>query len=84
MLWSGGPDSAVDLHVTLPFDGSWSSSEGFSIDDAGNVFGIAAGTYHGSFGIFAVEWSAVPEPTTATATALSIGIMTRRSRRRRV
>jgi hypothetical protein len=66
MLWSGTAGSAVDLGVLLPPIYS-SYSEASSIDSAGNVYGWTYGL--GSF--YAVEWSPVPEPTSAGLLAIS-------------
>lgn len=63
LVWSGSPDSAVDLQSALPATGTWNYSGARSIDPAGNIFGTANGTYGGVSGDFAVEWSPVPEPS---------------------
>jgi uncharacterized membrane protein len=58
MLWDGTAQSAVDLQLELP--STISNSEAYSIDAAGNVFGVA---YDSTGGAYAVEWSPAPEPT---------------------
>ena len=83
MLWSGTAASAVDLNNLLPGSGNWDSSEAFSIDAAGDVFGFASGTYNGVGDEYAVEWSpvSVPEPTTLGAVAMvATGLLARRRR----
>jgi hypothetical protein len=62
--WSGTAASAVNLQSLLPASGTWLTSEATEIDAAGNVFGVAQGTYNGVDDIYAVEWSpvTVPEP----------------------
>ncbi len=50
LLWTGTAASAVDLHLLLP--SSFESSRAYSIDDAGDVFGVA----FNSSGIHAIEW----------------------------
>lgn len=62
VVWSGTADSAVNLNNFLLTDGTWTSAEAESIDQDGNIFGIANGTYDGYTGEFAIEWSPVPEP----------------------
>ena len=68
MVWSGTADSAVDLQALLPVNYDWTFSLAYSIDDAGNIFGIARGTpmEGGVTQSFAVEWrpAAAPEPGT--------------------
>jgi hypothetical protein len=75
-LWSGSAASAVDLHLQLP--AGYTSSDAWSIDGAGNVFGLAtdsSGNYH------FVEWAAVPEPTGITLSCLvALPLCRRRSR----
>src|SRR5262249_51238248 len=44
MLWSGSASSAVNLHLLLPATGTWTESDAYTIDNSGNVFGIASGT----------------------------------------
>ena len=59
VVWSGTAGSAVDLKQFLPAD--WKNSAAYSIDAAGNIFGLAAdATGHEH----AVEWQ-VPEPSVA-------------------
>jgi hypothetical protein len=82
MLWSGSAGSAVDLQSLLPDSGNWSSSEAYSIDDSGNIYGEAYGTYNGITDAFAVEWSAsnVPEPATGALLAICAPALLRRRR----
>jgi hypothetical protein len=63
LVWSGTADSVIDLHASLPSTGMWDFSDASTIDDAGNVFGVASGAFDGVTGYFAVEWSPVPEPS---------------------
>jgi hypothetical protein len=79
LLWGGSADSAVDLNGLLP--GSFTSSESYSIDAAGNIFGIGVGTYNDVYRGYAVEWSPVPEPSSLAWVGSSIGILFRRPRR---
>jgi hypothetical protein len=77
LIWFGSAESYVDLHELLP--AGFTDSRAFSIDEAGNVYGVAwdaAGAY------YAVEWAAVPEPGMMGAIGL-LGIpLARRGRRR--
>jgi hypothetical protein len=83
MLWSGSAASAVKLQTLLP-TGAWTGSTAYSIDDAGNVFGVAAGTFNGVSGTYAVQWSPVPEPATASLLAIAaISMLRARSPSRR-
>jgi len=64
LLWSGTAGSAIDLQSLL--SSNLSDSRAFSIDDAGDAFGLAtdtSGTYH------AIEWLAPPH----TATGAIVG-----------
>ena len=66
LLWSDTSNSAIDLGALLP--SSIVSSEAYSIDATGNVFGIAtdsSGVY------YATEWSAVPEPSATVMLAIA-------------
>jgi len=60
IAWSGTSSSAIDLQALLPaIPGiAWSTSAAGYIDPAGNIFGVANN--------YLVEWSPVPEPTSAT------------------
>ena len=81
LLWSGTADSAVDLHLLLPAAGTWTDSYAYSIDAAGNVYGTADGTFNDVTGTFAVEWSAVPEPTAVSMLVIGgVGLLARRRR----
>jgi len=51
-LWKGTADSAVDLHDFLP-DG-FTESAAYSIDAAGNIYGLASNDSDGT--IHAIEW----------------------------
>jgi hypothetical protein len=79
ILWNGTAASAVNLESLLP--GSWTDSFADSIDPAGNVFGYAYGTYNGNQGTFAVEWTAVPEPSSLTILMAFAGVILRRKHR---
>ena len=61
-LWSGSPQSVVNLEALLPstFTNSWATS----IDAQGNIYGIATDSNNG---LHAIEWSqsSVPEPASA-------------------
>jgi hypothetical protein len=57
LLWSSTAASAVDLQSLLPSAGTWTASYASSIDNSGNVFGVAQGTFNNFTGSFAVEWS---------------------------
>jgi hypothetical protein len=61
-LWSGSAASAIDLQALLPSTGVWSSSNAFSVDALGNVFGVATGNFNNFSGTFAIEWSPVLIP----------------------
>jgi autotransporter-associated beta strand protein len=56
-LWYGDSASTLNLHALLPASGSWTSSYPLSFDSNHNLFGYAQGTYNGTTGYFAVEWS---------------------------
>ncbi len=60
LLWSGTAASGVDLNSLLPASGDWASSSANTIDSAGNIFGVASGTFNGVTDTFAVEWSPSP------------------------
>jgi hypothetical protein len=82
MLWIGTAASAVDLGALLPSTGQWTNSEAFSVDSSGNVYGIANGTFDNVNGSFAVEWSPVPEPTTASVLLIAgAGMLMHRRRK---
>jgi hypothetical protein len=81
-LWTGSPDSAVDLGTLLPSTGAWYYSNALNIDSSGNVYGIAQGTYDGVEGYFAVEWSPVPEPASGSLLLIAAaGTLLRRRRK---
>ena len=73
LVWSETAASAVDLHALLP--ATFTSSTAYSIDSAGDIFGIAqdsSGNYH------AVEW--VPEPSALSLLTVGAAVMLRRRR----
>lgn len=72
-VWSGTAASAINLNEFLPVQGTWNFAGATSIDQNGNIFGTAYGTYDGYNGEFAVEWSPVPEPREAAG--LVAGLM---------
>jgi hypothetical protein len=76
MLWDGTAASAVDLQLSLP--SSFVSSTAYSIDAAGDVFGIATDT---SGVMHAIEWTPqVPEPSGLALFALgAAGVLLRRN-----
>jgi hypothetical protein len=79
LLWTGTASSAIDLETLLPSSGTWDYSQAFSIDPSGNVYGVAYGTYNGLTTTYAVEWSPVPEPASATLFGLAgIALLARR------
>jgi hypothetical protein len=64
----------VDLQQFLP--AGWTSSQAFTIDANGNVFGIASDASNQPH---AVEWENVPEPTSLSLIGLG-ALLGRRSR----
>jgi hypothetical protein len=62
LVWSGTAASAENLDAFLPSGDQWSESNAFSIDSEGNIYGWASGDVNNVSGLFAVEWSPVPEP----------------------
>jgi hypothetical protein len=58
--WSGSTDSTLNLQNLLPSAGTWSSSNAYTVDSAGNIYGTAFGTYNGTADSFVVEWSPTP------------------------
>lgn len=83
LLWSGTAATFINLQSFLPASGTWTSSVAYTIDSSGDVFGVAFGTYDSQSGEFAVEWTAVPEPSTLSVMAAS-GIFLLRRRLRSV
>jgi hypothetical protein len=81
LAWMGTANSAVDLNMLLPPSGSWTSSTAYSVDTSGNIYGTAVGTYGGSTGYYAVEWS-VPEPASGSAVLVFAAGTILRGRRR--
>jgi hypothetical protein len=65
LLWFGTAASAVNLQSLLPSNGTWSTSDAYTIDSSGDVFGTAQGTFNGVSGLFAVEWFSTVSWTTA-------------------
>jgi hypothetical protein len=79
LVWSGTAGSAVDLSMFLPSGFTWFYSDALTIDSAGNVFGMAEGDINGDNVTFAVEWSPVPEPATASLLLIAAtGVLMRR------
>lgn len=81
LLWSGNAASAVDLQSLLPAGTDWDSSEAFSVDAQGNVFGYASAVDQNMVEDFAVEWSpsSVPEPgMPLAALSAALGLLIRR------
>jgi hypothetical protein len=77
LVWSGTASSFVDLHLLL--EPGFAYSMAATIDDAGNVYGIARtddGVYH------AIRWSPVPEPSSTSVILLALGRMLIARRRR--
>jgi autotransporter-associated beta strand protein len=56
-VWYGSAASMVNLQSSLPSTGSWLASAACSVDSSHNIFGWAYGTYNGTTGYFATEWS---------------------------
>lgn len=75
LVWSGTADSVIDLGEMLPSNLLF--SEAITIDDPGNIFGIARDA---SGNNYAVAWI-VPEPSSLSL--LMLGISGLRNRRRR-
>ncbi len=81
-MWTGTAESAVNLQNLLPASGVWTDSAAYTVDAAGNIFGIADGTFGDTTGTFAVEWSPVPEPGTGSIALLAgATLLSRRHRR---
>jgi hypothetical protein len=83
LLWTGTADSAVDLQSLLPSPGlfqNWIWSEALSVDASGDVFGIAESDSQFSIttNYYAVEWTAVPEPSSLTLLAIGCTYLLRR------
>lgn len=57
IVWTGSANSAFDLQSLLPT--SFTKSVAYSIDSAGNIYGVA---YDQSDNVHAIEW-VVPEPS---------------------
>jgi len=66
LLWSGSAESVVDLSQFLPL--AHSSSAAYTIDDQGNIFGVATDIN----GIHAMEWVPVPEPAASLLGMLAL------------
>jgi hypothetical protein len=80
LFWSGSADSFVNLQSYLPAADSWTSSQAYSVDSAGHIYGIATGTVNGVSGQFAIEWVELPEPGTfAFFGIVAGGVLLRRS-----
>lgn len=80
-VWSGTPQSRLDLHQFLPpqFQGQGAFSRAYAIDAEGNIIGYAEDlqdVHHGK----AVMWSPVPEPGTV-ATLATLPAARRRAKR---
>ena len=78
LLWSGSAGSMVDLGALLP--SFYDESEAFTIDAAGNVYGIGLNTQTGNMDV--VEWTATPEPSTLTLFGFAAGGLLLRRRRK--
>jgi hypothetical protein len=66
LVWSGTARSAQNLQNLLPSTGTWISSNAYSIDANGDIFGTAYGTYDGMTGTFSVEWMQSSTPTSVS------------------
>jgi hypothetical protein len=72
LLWSSTSASAIDLGALLP--ATLNNSRALSVDADGNVWGVAV---EAGGALHAVEWTLVPEPSTAIlaiAAVLSFGL----------
>lgn len=70
-----------DQALYWPGQGMWTYADASWIDQNGNIFGIANGTFAGYTGEFAIEWSPAPEPAIVSMLAMiTLGIP--RSKRR--
>ena len=82
LLWEGSAGSVVDLHALLAGLGPiLVSSEAHDVDELGVIVGFAMDS---NFTTYAVKWSPVPEPMTATLVVLGfviVGAMTPRGAR---
>jgi hypothetical protein len=78
--WFGSANSGVDLQGFLP--GTINTSIAYDVDNLGDVFGVANGSYDNVSGEFAVEWSpvSVPEPGSAIIVLFSSALLLARSR----
>jgi hypothetical protein len=74
LAWWGSAASVVDLQNELPASGTWTDSIADTVDNAGDIFGTAQGTFDGVSGTFAVEWAAtaVPEPSSMLIIAAAL------------
>lgn len=81
VVWSGSAASAVNLQALLGSD--FDQSTAWSVDAAGNVFGLAYNSKSGT-PFYMVEWSPTPEPSSALAVCgLIVAFSARRQRRQR-
>jgi hypothetical protein len=80
--WEGSADSFINLQSLLPSDISWLQSTAYSIDSSGNIYGVGITEVDGAGIEYAVEWSPVPEPASASLLLIVGGAALLRRRRR--
>ncbi|MCH8275733.1 MAG: PEP-CTERM sorting domain-containing protein [Armatimonadetes bacterium] len=82
-LWSGTPESFLDLHQFLPpeYQGQGEYSWASGIDAEGNIIGFADDLTLGGRPR-AVLWRVVPEPATGLVVAAGLVVLLSRRRRR--
>ena len=76
LLWNDTASSVIDLQTFLP--ASYSQSHAYSIDANGNIFGDVTRELDGA--TLAMEWVAVPEPSSLAVLGVATALLTRRRR----
>ncbi|MGA2582381.1 MAG: PEP-CTERM sorting domain-containing protein [Tepidisphaeraceae bacterium] len=82
LAWTGSSDSFINLQTLLPAGITWEQSKAYTVDSSGNVYGIAIGMAGGVYNYYAVEWSPVPEPASASLLLIVGGAALMRRQRR--